>query len=668
NYWTVNVMDGNVKLGVMYIGPDGSYDFIPEAGVNLPRKTLDNVFTYTIRDAEGDASTASFSLSFAGDVNIVFDDDPSLNSGDYSVSEKGLVMGDGSEKTGSSHFLVDFDGAEPGTITLNIGGRNVELLTGQGYPAEFRLDHGILTIKDVLSNGDKVRVEYEYHIETAQTHGATGTATDEVLKEREIVITAISADGVQNNATIQLSVYDDAPEVEFIDSLRDTPEDAYDIGAGSTMTGTLDIYENADGIVSISINGVDISAGTTASPAIINDQSGGTLKVWDDNGTWRYSYTAKEESQVNNEITDLFTITVVDADGDSASDTMTVKVHPGKISVGTNDDNSYDNNNPWHEGGGTGQLIGGKGNDVIIGDAGGAGKVQDPTNVTFIMDYSKSMTEYDGLPQTRMWYMKEAVKNMLVQYAKEEGSDIKVCLVAFYSKARDPKTIQFTKDMTLEQRMALVTNTLLEQYLDFGTWGADNRTTTYEAGIALASQWLQGRLYDKPLADATNKTIFLSDGQPNSTIDKGIYETTFNTALQAALNNGGYYAYLREHSDIRAIGIALREQESSLYQNSIIAINALDKTGQGIDTKDASEIWDAVENAGKLEGAAVGSDYIVGGDGDNIIFADVINTDALSNLLGVRNQDGNRLIAGMGWFVFEELEREGWSGSFTYDG
>ena len=461
-----------------------------------------------------------------------------------------------------------------------------------------------------------------------------------------------------------MQIRDDAPIVEFVADNGDKAVDIYDIGAGQTVTGILDIAEGADGLASATINGKDITTGTAARPVTITDQDGGVLEVWNDNGTYRYSYTSNPDSRLNGQKNNRFTLKVVDNDGDEASDILTMNVHKSQIAVGTNDDNSYGSRTPWHEGNGSGHMVGGHGNDVLIGDTGGLTSFSNPTNVTLMMDYSGSMVKTDGLGVTREAYLKDAVGKLLVKYAGEVGTDVKVCLIAFATNARDPHTVTFTKDMTLEQRLALVTDSKIAAMLDFGRFdGITDPTTQYIPAFTKAAQWMKGQLGDKPLSDADNQTIFLTDGKPQDG-----KSSNFDTILNTILNNQSVKD-VHALSDVRAIGIALSQHDFDFeYQWALRAINALDDTGKGIDTTNASEIWKALDSLTKLEAASAGSDYIQGGNGDNIIFGDVVNTDALAQQIGLTDAGGNKFQAGEGWAVFERLEELHWNGSFTFEG
>ncbi|PLW80948.1 structural toxin protein RtxA, partial [Kineobactrum sediminis] len=104
------------QYGTRTIDADGSYSYARDAGTP---GGVDDAFTYTLRDADGDTSTATLIVSLGNsDVTVNL---PSVEDTGTSVSEAGLPAGsdaaaDSETTTGSFSFTAE-DG--PAVITIN---------------------------------------------------------------------------------------------------------------------------------------------------------------------------------------------------------------------------------------------------------------------------------------------------------------------------------------------------------------------------------------------------------------------------------------------------------------------------------------------------------------------------------------------------------------------
>ena len=95
-------------FGTLTLNGNGTYSYTPKASV--PSGTVDS-FTYTMKDADGDTSTAVLSFTFSGDNNHA-----TAGTAATLVDEDDLAAGNHDAASGD-----DAPTAQPGTLTHNYG-------------------------------------------------------------------------------------------------------------------------------------------------------------------------------------------------------------------------------------------------------------------------------------------------------------------------------------------------------------------------------------------------------------------------------------------------------------------------------------------------------------------------------------------------------------------
>ncbi|WP_323589450.1 vWA domain-containing protein, partial [Aliarcobacter butzleri] len=276
-------------------------------------------------------------------------------------------------------------------------------------------------------------------------------------------------------------------------------------------------------------------------------------------------------------------------------------------------------------------INGGSGDDILIGDTGGASKNIVPGknyNIALVIDTSGSMKDASGTAnKSRMDLTKDALEN-LVNQLKEHDGKVNVSLVDFNTNAK--KAVSFSLDKTTDVDNLITAIKNLEA----------NGGTNYEDAFIKTTDWfksssIKGNGYE-------NLTYFLTDGDP-----------TFSNRDTSRNNNGSTTEYydmkdavdkfktLSGQSTVHAIGIG-----NGINENYLRFFDNTDIIGQGVSF---GWFWKVSGNIGKpdivntaedlkaaLQGGSVsedildvGSDTINGGDGDDIIFGDSINTDNL---------------------------------------
>ncbi|WP_150293535.1 beta strand repeat-containing protein, partial [Sphingobium estronivorans] len=297
--------------GTLTLDADGSYSYVRAAGT--PGGVSDS-FNYTLRDGDGDTSTATLRIDIA-DSGVTINSIPNGGAGAV-VDEAGLTNPAGSQAGSGLNMTAGTItySAPDGPATVTINGMPVV----QGTPIV--TDKGILTITNVSDGA----IDYSYTL-------TTNTSGDHVTDSFTVTVTDV--DGDHATDTLTIAIIDDVPTaVNDVDSVR---EDGPLVADGNVITGSGGQDANAtDGNADVQgadgahVTGIAFgaTAGTvgTALPGTY-----GTLLIQPDG---HYIYTLNNENGVvqgldkNQTLTETFTYTLTDGDGDTSSATIAITI------------------------------------------------------------------------------------------------------------------------------------------------------------------------------------------------------------------------------------------------------------------------------------------------------------------------------------------------------
>ncbi|MEV9594889.1 vWA domain-containing protein, partial [Aliarcobacter butzleri] len=286
-------------------------------------------------------------------------------------------------------------------------------------------------------------------------------------------------------------------------------------------------------------------------------------------------------------------------------------------------------------------INGGAGKDILIGDTGGTELNVQPGknyNIALVVDTSGSMKEASGSKTawgttiSRIDLLKDALKNLADSLKGHDGK-VNVSIIDFDTNAKEPITFN---DLTSKNISDLITK--------IDALKAEGGTN-YEDAFLKTTSWFdtQSVTYGKAQG-YENLTYFLTDGDPTfsnrDTKNNGL--TTEYSDMKDAVDA---FKTLSGQSTVHAIGIG-----NGINENYLRFFDNTDIIGQG-NVSFGYWLWkqtvsgnigkpDIVNTAEDLKAALqggsvsedildVGSDTINGGDGDDIIFGDSINTDNL---------------------------------------
>ncbi len=334
------------RYGTLTLNADGSYSYVldntnPAVNALKDGDTLTELFTYVIGDEDGDAATATLTITIGGATDgtpgIVPVDHNGASTGENTVDEAGLgSAGDTSETTTGSILVT----APDGVASINVGGTTLTLaeLADLGTnPVVIVTPKGTLTLTGFTPSASVGGVPtagtltYSYTLAENQNH-AGGEVTDPIA----LVVT--DAGGDSDAGTLTIVVLDDVPlanddTASVTENTAPNPVtgNVIDLGAGRDVVG-------ADGasVTSATYGGRPLTIGSpfaSAHGALTLNADGSYSFVLDNNNP------AVHLLQAGQVLTETFTYVITDGDGDTSVATLTITINGTNELVNT--DSSY---------------------------------------------------------------------------------------------------------------------------------------------------------------------------------------------------------------------------------------------------------------------------------------------------------------------------------------
>ena len=327
-----------------------------------------------------------------------------------------------------------------------------------------------------------------------------------------------------------------------------------------------------------------------------------------------------------------------DSDGDQADGELILSLAgPGELLVNNNANNG---------------IAASGGDDVIVADKGGASTIIDPAgdyNLSFILDSSSSMKEEvdtlrpDGSGNyTRLELLKASMLRQLETLADFDGT-LNLQLVDFDGIARSPVVFEDFGQEDLEAARSYI--------LGMGVGGSTN----FDAGFVASKDFLAA-MSEANSFEST--AVFVTDGLPTVWLDddgKVVIPSPLNPGSLAAVEESvASFQELLEFADtVHGIGIG---QDSLVdyiryFDNTDVLANEVETTLEdgNIYTGSAGEI-NVVNTEGDLNlaldtGSSIseleplGSDQVFAGAGNDLVFGDTVNSDALGWVNGETEEE-----------------------------
>jgi VCBS repeat-containing protein len=321
------------SFGKLTLAVNGSYSYTRDPGT---AGGVNDVFTYTIKDGDGDLSHTTLTISIGNSTPTITGLTPAAGGGDVTVNEDDLLASRGVGESAGSDISKE-SLTQAGTFTIS-SPDGIKSLTIDGHTV---ISNGVFTATSfttsTLSNTLSVTgynaatgvVSYSYTLLDNETH-APGAGTNSLFENLAVALT--DQDNQTANDTLVATIIDDVPTaVADIDSVAaGTPGPA----TGNVLTGGTDALDSntTDGVADVPgadgavVSGVaagttnaDLDNAATLNTAIQGSFGKLTLAV---NGSYSYTRDPGTAGGVN----DVFTYTIKDGDGDLSHTTLTISI------------------------------------------------------------------------------------------------------------------------------------------------------------------------------------------------------------------------------------------------------------------------------------------------------------------------------------------------------
>ncbi|WP_257540302.1 DUF5801 repeats-in-toxin domain-containing protein [Sphingobium sp. CFD-1] len=335
------------SYGVLTLNADGSYSYTlangnPAVQALVPGQTLTENFNYTITDGDGDTSTATLTITINGaddGVTITgLDRDPGVNGAEEVVLESDLADGsspDAAALTQQGSFSI---AAADGLATVTIGG--VAVLSNGGFVAGqvITTPQGTLTITGFTptseAGGAVTAGTFTYtYVLTDNSLDHSTPGADSLFQSFDVVAT--DRNGSSDSATLDIRIVDDVPtahdDVDGVAAGSYGPEGGNVITGAGTVSGAAGAdVKGADGAV---VAGVAAGAGGTAQVAAgsVGTAIAGAYGTLTLNADGSYSYVRAAGTPGG--VSDSFTYTLRDGDGDLSAATLRIDIADSQVVI-----------------------------------------------------------------------------------------------------------------------------------------------------------------------------------------------------------------------------------------------------------------------------------------------------------------------------------------------
>ncbi len=466
---------------------------------------LTESFNVVLTDLDGDTTSAGLDV-------VVLDDVPTA------VSDVNLTVASENNLVLNGNVITnDVQGADGAAVTAGtLSGTYGSLVLNANGTYTYTLNPNDGDFKALTGGGVGSEV-FTYTLTDADGDVSTATLTLTIKNDDDgVTITNLTPKGEGGDA----KVYEDD-----LLATRGANESAGSDSSKESTTVTGDFTISApDGVKTLSVGGINIVVnGVVAGFPLsgVTTPLGNTLTITGYNpatGLVSYSYTLNDNeahptANGNNSLFEDFAVSLVDSDGDSASNTLSVQIVDD---VPTAKDNS-----------------------VTVTEAG-----LPPFNLVLVIDTSGSMlwkigTTTNGSPN-RLELAKSALNHMIDSYVAL-GVPLTITVIDFASGAL---LIPQTSDTDVAKA-------------SISGLPTDGGGTNYNAPLVLAQNQLTADLANPALAGYETKVYFLSDGAPN--------EGNVPAGWTSFVNNNNVEVY--------AVGLNVSGNASAISQLALVEDN-----------------------------------------------------------------------------------------------
>ncbi len=331
----------DTEHGSLTVNADGSWSFESDPNADHSDGAVSDGFTYTITDGDGDTATASQSITVTDTGPEIPPNDPPTGNppgaGDQpDLGRADLVVDEDSMGSVSQAIEVDFGQDGFGSASLSVpqeledmnltsGGETISYAVsddGQSITASTSGGSPVFTVT-LDANAETGELSYTVDLQGNVDHAETG-AGDDLLSNLPVTLTVTDGDGTEASTNLEIGIRDDNP-VAADDATVTVGEDgqSLSVGAEDGLLSNDDL--GADGGEITSFTYTDEAGNEqTAEAGSTVDTEHGSLTVNAD-GSWSFESDPNADHS-DGAVTDGFTYTITDGDGDIATATQRIEI------------------------------------------------------------------------------------------------------------------------------------------------------------------------------------------------------------------------------------------------------------------------------------------------------------------------------------------------------
>ncbi|WIW55028.1 Ig-like domain-containing protein [Mesorhizobium mediterraneum] len=320
--------------GKLTLNADGTYSYARDAGTP---GGVDDVFTYTIKDGDGDLSHTTLTISIGDAPPVITDLTPEARGGDVTVNEEALNVGtpggpgsnpSSTAETGTGTFTIS---SPDGIASLTISGQAF-ITNGVFTAGSFTTPEGN-TLAVTAYDAATGQVSYTYTLLDNEAH-PTALGENSLFENFAVVLT--DQDGQSANDTLTIDVVDDVPTANA--DTNSVAEGA--IATGNVLSDATDDVFGADGAAAGG-GVVGVAAGSNTASPVSGGLGGagiaGTYGTLTLNANGSYSYDGFANAVPAGGATDTFVYTIMDGDGDLSTTTLTITLSDSGLAAANDD-------------------------------------------------------------------------------------------------------------------------------------------------------------------------------------------------------------------------------------------------------------------------------------------------------------------------------------------
>ncbi len=334
----------DTEHGSLTVNADGSWSFESDPNADHSAGAVSDGFTYTLTDGDGDTSQATQRIQITDEGPEIPKNPPSGGDGGPDLGRADLVVDEDSMGSATQAIEVDFGSDGFGSASLSVPQELEDMnLTSGGEAISYAVSEDGQTITASTPDGSPVftvtldanaetgAMSYTVELQGNVDHADSG-AGDDLLSNIPVTLTVTDGDGTEASTNLEIGIRDDAPTAADDATVTlDEGGDSLSVSAEQGLLSNDDV--GADGGQITSFTYTDESGNQqTAEAGATVDTEHGSLTVNAD-GSWSFESDPNADHS-DGAVTDGFTYTITDGDGDTATASQTIAITDDGPSIG----------------------------------------------------------------------------------------------------------------------------------------------------------------------------------------------------------------------------------------------------------------------------------------------------------------------------------------------